>query len=149
MAAQDEVLLTHDPLDVNAIFSSATLPETGATSFFVGTTRDNFEGKTVVKLEYEAYEPMALKELNRLCEEIRAKWEVGRIIIHHRLGEVGITQPSVVIAVSAPHRKESLEAVNFGIERLKEKVPIWKKEKYAEGGEVWKENKECCWNKGK
>jgi len=149
MAAQDEVLLTHDPLDVNAIFSNATLPETGATSFFVGTTRDNFEGKTVVKLEYEAYEPMALKELNRLCEEIRAKWEVGRIIIHHRLGEVGITQPSVVIAVSAPHRKESLEAVNFGIERLKEKVPIWKKEKYAEGGEVWKENKECCWNKGK
>jgi len=145
MSEVDEVLMTHSPLDVAATFSAATLPSTGATSIFVGTTRDNFEGKKVLKLEYEAYEPMAVKELKRLCEEIREKWDVAKIIIHHRLGEVEITQPSVIIAISAPHRKESLEAVNFGIERLKEKVPIWKKEKYEEGGEVWKENKECCW----
>jgi len=144
------VLMTWEPLDVNAVFRGATLPSTGATSLFVGTTRDNFDGKKVVKLEYEAYEPMAIKELKSLCAEIREKWPVSKIVIHHRLGEVEITQPSVIIAVSAPHRKESLEAVNFGIERLKEKVPIWKKEKYEEGGEAWKENSECCWsNKGK
>jgi len=143
----DQVLLTCAPLDVNAAFTSATLSSTGATSLFVGTTRDNFDGKRVERLEYEAYEPMAVKQLNRLCEEIRGKWQqVSKIVVHHRLGVVEITQPSVVIAISSPHRKDSLEAVNFAIERLKATVPIWKKEKYVEGGEAWKENKECCWS---
>jgi len=150
MASNDEILLTHSPLDVNAAFAAATLPSTGATSIFVGTTRDNFEGKTVLKLEYEAYESMAYKELNRLCTEIRSKWDVAKIIIQHRLGEVGVTEASVIIAVSAPHRAESLQAVNYGIERLKEIATVWKKEKYADGGQQWKENKECSWsNKGK
>jgi len=145
---EDEVRITHEPLEVDDVFVRATLPSTGATSLFVGTTRDNFDGKKVIKLEYEAYEPMAVKELKVLCTEVRAKWpDVARIIVHHRLGEVKVTEASVLIAISAPHRKDSLEAVDFCIDRLKEKVPIWKKEKYADGGEAWKENKECCWRK--
>lgn len=143
------VKITNEPLDVNDAFVRATIPSTGATSIFVGTTRDNFEGKKVVKLEYEAYEPMAVKELKLLCAEIREKWQVSRIVIEHRLGEVKVTEASVVIAISAPHRKESLEAVDFCIDRLKEKVPIWKKELYEDGGNVWKENKECCWKNDK
>jgi len=145
-SVNDEVRITHDALDVNDAFVRATLSSTGATSIFVGTTRDNFDGKIVLKLEYEAYEPMAVKQLNILCSEVREKWpDVSKIIIEHRLGEVKVTEASVVIAISAPHRKDSLEAVDFCIDRLKEKVPIWKKEKYADGGEAWKENKECCW----
>eukprot|EP00088_Acartia_fossae_P042160 TRINITY_DN4417_c0_g1_i1.p1 TRINITY_DN4417_c0_g1~~TRINITY_DN4417_c0_g1_i1.p1 ORF type:complete len:150 (+),score=36.51 TRINITY_DN4417_c0_g1_i1:382-831(+) len=142
----DEVRITHDVLDVNDAFNRATVASTGATSIFVGTTRDNFDGKKVLKLEYEAYEAMAVKELKSLCQEVRGKWPVTNIIIEHRLGEVKVTEASVVIAISSPHRRESLQAVDFCIDRLKEKVPIWKKEKYEDGGEAWKENKECCWS---
>jgi len=142
----DEVVITTSPLDIGAISSSITAPCTGATSLFVGTTRDNFQGRKVVRLEYEAYEPMAKKEMYKLCSEVRTKWSsVHKIAIHHRIGLVKVTEASVVIAVSSPHRKESLEAVQFAIDRLKETVPIWKKEVYEEGEEQWKENQECSW----
>lgn len=144
----DDVKLTFDPLDVAAISSSVTHPSTGATSVFIGTTRDNFEGKTVVRLEYEAFESMAVKELGKVVAEVRDKWEVHSVAIHHRLGVVNITEASVVIAVSSPHRKEALEAVHFAIDRLKATVPIWKKEVYDEGETAWKENKECGWREG-
>lgn len=148
---EDILLVTHSPLDIGYISASVTAPSTGATSLFVGTTRDNFEGKKVVKLEYEAYQPMAIKELKKLCDELRSKWSsIHRIAIHHRLGEVKVTEASVVIAVSSPHRADSLEAVQHCIDRLKATVPIWKKEIYEEetGGE-WKENKECLWSSAK
>ena len=101
--------MTTAPLDVGAISSSVTDPCTGATSLFVGTTRDNFQGKKVVRLEYEAYEPMAKKEMAKLCKELRSRWSLHKIAIHHRLGLVKVTEASVIIAVSSPHRKESLE----------------------------------------
>lgn len=140
--------MTFDPLDVAAISSSVTHPSTGATSVFIGTTRDNFEGKRVVRLEYEAFEAMAVKELGKVVAEVRDKWEVHAVAIHHRLGIVAVTEASVVIAVSSPHRKEALEAVQFAIDKLKATVPIWKKEIYDEGGSSWKENKECEWKDG-
>ena len=107
--AMDEVVITTSPLDIAAISNSVTAPCTGATSLFVGTTRDNFQGKKVVRLEYEAYEPMAKKEMVKLCADLRSKWTLHNITIHHRLGLVQVTEASVVIAVSSPHRKESLE----------------------------------------
>ncbi|XP_028399025.1 molybdopterin synthase catalytic subunit-like isoform X2 [Dendronephthya gigantea] len=119
-------------------------PSAGATSIFVGTTRDTFNGKRVVRLEYEAYEPMAKKELAKICQDIHKKWNVLKIAIVHRIGLVPISEASVVIAISSVHRKESLEAVQYCIDTLKATVPIWKKEVYDDGQSTWKENSDCC-----
>ena len=111
----DLIQITNNRLDVAAISASVTDPGTGATSLFVGTTRDNFQGRKVVRLEYEAYEGMARKELDKLCQQVRSKWpQVHKIAIQHRLGVVEVTEASVVIAVSSPHRKDSLEVERIG-----------------------------------
>ena len=143
--------ITDDPLNIGSISDLVTKPTTGATSLFVGTTRDNFEGKKVVRLEYEAYVPMAKKEMSKLCVRARDKIpDLQDIAIFHRLGLVEVTAASVVIAVSSPHRKSSLDAVHFLIDELKATVPIWKKEVYeGEKEKVWKENKECAWASSK
>ena len=107
---KDLVELTQEPLDVGAISASVTAPSTGATSLFVGTTRDNFDGKEVVRLEYEAYEAMARKQLLAVCRELRSKWaDLHSIAIYHRLGLVEVKQASVVIAISSPHRKDAIQ----------------------------------------
>ena len=103
---------------------------------FVGTTRDHNEGRKVLSLEYEAYREMAEKELARLGEQAKKKWNIRRMAISHRIGLVKIGEPSVIIAVSAAHRGDAFEACRFAIEELKRSVPIWKKETF-EGGEVW------------
>lgn len=142
--------LTFDKLEVGEINDLVAHESCGAISLFVGTTRDNFEGKTVVLLQYEAYEAMALKTMNKICEDIRDRWpDVKNIGIHHRLGTVPVKEASVVIAISSPHRNSSLEAVHYAIDELKKSVPVWKKEQYAEGEgcSEWKENKECTWSK--
>ncbi|XP_033217682.1 molybdopterin synthase catalytic subunit isoform X2 [Belonocnema kinseyi] len=143
---KDIVQLQHARLNINDIVDLVTSPKSGAISTFIGTTRDNFGSKSVLKLEYEAYEPMALKEMKNLCAKVRSQWEVDRIAIFHRLGEVPVSEVSVVIAISSAHRKESLEAVNNAIDMLKASVPIWKKEIYAKEEPQWKENKECSWS---
>ncbi|XP_035780351.1 molybdopterin synthase catalytic subunit [Anopheles aquasalis] len=143
------IKLTFDKLDVGALSELVAHESCGAVSLFVGTTRDNFEGKTVVLLQYEAYEAMALKTMNHLCEEVRGRWpDVVNIGIHHRLGTVPVKEASVVIAISSPHRQSSLEAVHFTIDELKKSVPVWKKEQYreGEGSSEWKENSECTWS---
>lgn len=90
---------------------------------------------------------MALKAMNKICEQIRSKWsDTKHIAIHHRLGVVPVKEASVIIAISSPHRQNSLEATQFAIDELKKTVPIWKKEIYDEGTSVWKENKECEWS---
>lgn len=142
----DHLKLTVDKLSVDAISELVTDDTCGAVSIFVGTTRDNFEGKKVLRLEYEAYEPMALKAMKLICDEVRQKWPaVHSIAMYHRLGNVPCREASVVIAVSSPHRRESLEAVSQCIDRLKAAVPIWKKEVYEGQPPVWKENAECAW----
>ncbi|KAJ3217281.1 hypothetical protein HDU67_008193 [Dinochytrium kinnereticum] len=120
----------------------------GAISTFSGTTRDTFKVdgvvKRVLKLEYEAYKPMAEKELHSIIVQARKTWpELAGIAISHRIGEVGIGEESVIIAVSSPHRRDSLEAVGWLIDELKRTVPIWKKEFYEDGSK-WKANSECC-----
>src|SRR6266498_2349226 len=128
--------VTNQPIDLNELVLFVTDPEAGAIATFIGTTRNNNEGRKVIALDYEAYPEMAEKELTRLGEEARRKWQVCRMAIVHRVGPVQITEPSVMIAVSAAHREAAFAACRFAIEEIKKTVPIWKKEVY-EGGEVW------------
>lgn len=135
--------LTYAPLDVAACTDFVTLPTTGATSLFIGTTRDNFGGKCVTRLEYEGYAPMALREMGAVCASARARWALPRIAILHRLGVVPVRDASVVIAVSSAHRHDALVAVQYLIDTLKARVPVWKKEWYADDTGAWKANAEA------
>lgn len=143
----DYIKLSQEELSVAEASSLATHPSCGAISLFVGTTRDTFQGKDVVQLEYEAYTKMAEKEMRSLCKQAREKWSLKHIVLHHRLGLVPVAESSVILAVSSEHRRESLDAVSFLIDSLKAKVPIWKKEVYTDGSGDWKKNKECVWVK--
>jgi molybdopterin synthase catalytic subunit len=128
--------VTDKPINLQELVDCVTDPEAGAIATFIGTTRDNNEGRKVIALDYEAYPEMAEKELIRLGEEARRKWQICRMAIVHRVGPVQITEPSVMIAVSAAHREAAFAACRFAIEEIKKTVPIWKKEVY-EGGEIW------------
>lgn len=100
----------------------------------------------MTQLEYEAYEPMAVKAMLQVCADIRIRWAVENIAVYHRLGVVPIKEASIIIAVSSPHRHEALSAVQYAIDTLKATVPIWKKEVYADmTPSQWQENKECGW----
>jgi molybdopterin synthase catalytic subunit len=128
--------VTDKPMHLQELVDFVTDPEAGAIATFIGTTRNNNEGRKVIALDYEAYPEMAEKELTRLGEEARKKWQICRMAIVHRVGPVQITEPSVMIAVSAAHREAAFAACRFAIEEIKKTVPIWKKEVY-EGGEIW------------
>jgi MoaE-MoaD fusion protein len=129
-------LLSEDPLDPAAVIDEAASDEAGAVATFIGTTRVHSRGRTVHYLEYEAYGGMAEKVMTELADELKQRYELCRVAIHHRIGRVDIGGLSVVIAVSAPHRQDALAACKDAIDRLKEVVPLWKKEVY-EGGEEW------------
>ena len=124
------------PIDVAAVTAAVADATTGATVTFIGTTRDHNDGRRVLKLEYEAYPEMALAEMRKIGAAAQQQWPIARVAIVHRVGVVPIGDASVVIAVSAGHRRPAFEACHFAIDRLKELVPIWKKEHF-EGGEVW------------
>ncbi|GAB1603010.1 molybdopterin synthase catalytic subunit-like [Argonauta hians] len=145
--ATDIVELSENRLNIEDISNSVILPNCGAVSMFIGTTRNHCDGKQVLNLQYEAYHTMAKKKMAEICEDIRKKWGIGRITMVHRLGEVPVTEASVVIAISSEHRKESLEAVQYAIDTLKAVVPIWKKELYVDHSPHWKQNAECLWKK--
>ena len=122
-------------------------PSCGAISTFAGTTRDNFAGKKVVRLSYEGYIPMAEKELRKLCKEATEKYSVKKIAAVHILGDCPVEKASVILAASSPHRRDSLRCVEFLIDELKARVPIWKREVYEGDDSVWKENVEWRENK--
>lgn len=128
--------LTDKPIDLNELLAYVGDPASGAVSTFIGTTRDNNEGRSIISLDYEAYPGMAEQELARLGEEAAQKWEITRMAIVHRTGNVPIGEASVMIAVSAPHRDDAFKACRYAIDELKKRVPIWKKEIY-QGGEIW------------
>ena len=128
--------VTNDPIDLQELVDYVGDPEAGAIATFIGTTRDNNEGRRVIALDYDGYAEMAEKELARIGEDAKTKWPICRMAIVHRLGPVQITEASVIIAVSAGHRDAAFAACRFAIEEIKKTVPIWKKEVY-EGGEVW------------
>lgn len=129
--------LTRQPLNPEAVTALVRRDSNGAVVTFLGATRDFAEGKAVAHLEYEAYEPMALKKLEEIRQELRAEFGVADVAIAHRLGPVDIGQISLVVAIAAPHRKEAFLACHAAVDRLKEIVPIWKKETFADGGDHW------------
>lgn len=129
------LVLSADPLDVAAVVSQAESDDAGAVASFVGTVRRSSRGRDVVRLEYEAYEEMAEEMLARLAAGLKAKHGLCEVAIHHRVGVVEIGDASVVIAVSAPHRAAALDACREAIDTLKETIPLWKKEFYADGEE--------------
>ncbi len=108
----------------------------GGTVVFCGTVRNQTQGKEVVRLEFEAYEPMAVREMEKIARTIVDKWGAHHVCMHHRVGSLGVGELAVIIAVSTPHRKAAFEACEYAIDTLKETVPIWKKEVF-EDGEVW------------
>jgi molybdopterin synthase catalytic subunit len=129
-------ILSEEPLSLDAVVREVADDGAGAIAMFVGTTRSRSRGRDVVRLEYEAYEGMAEAEMERLAGALKARYELTEVAIHHRVGVVGIGEPSVVIAVSAPHRADALAACKDAIDTLKDSVPLWKKEIYV-GGEEW------------
>jgi MoaE-MoaD fusion protein len=128
--------LSPEPLRLEAAVDEVRTPEAGAIATFTGTTRARSRGRDVVHLDYEAYEEMAEAEMARIATDLKARYDLCAVAIHHRVGRVGIGETSVVIAVSAPHRAPALAACRDAIDTLKETVPLWKKETY-EGGEEW------------
>jgi molybdopterin converting factor subunit 1 len=130
------ISLGRDPIDPKELEQEVAHSAAGAIVTFAGTTRRENVGRRVLRLEYEAYEPMALCEMRKLAREAGQRWEIVRIAIRHRVGIVEVGETSVAIAVAAAHRAEAFQACRFAIDRLKEVVPIWKKE-YFEGGEAW------------
>jgi molybdopterin synthase catalytic subunit len=128
--------LSEEPLSLDAIVREVASDDAGAIATFVGTTRARSRGRDVVRLEYEAYEGMAEAEMERLASELRARYDLVDVAIHHRVGVVEVGETSVVIAVSAAHRGDALAACKDAIDSLKQTVPLWKKEVYA-GGEEW------------
>ena len=136
MSASD-VALSHGPIDVSATLADVRSNRAGAVVLFLGTTREFTEGKQTQMLEYEGYEPMAREQMQRLTEEARNRWNLCEARIVHRLGEVALGEVSVAVAVSAAHRAAAFEAGQWLIDRLKEQVPIWKKECWADGTTEW------------
>jgi molybdopterin synthase catalytic subunit len=130
------IRLTAEPIVLDELLAAVADPKAGAVVVFIGMTRDNNEGRDVQRLEYEAYAGMAESELARIVGEARDRWGIAQIAIAHRTGVVPIGMASVVIAVSSAHRGDAFAAAGFTIDRLKEIVPIWKKEFFT-GGAVW------------
>jgi molybdopterin synthase catalytic subunit len=137
--SEDLYALQVEPIELATLVAHVAGPGFGAVATFSGTVRDSFQGRRVLHLEYEAYDPLALKVLREIGAGVRARLGVGRIAIVHRTGRLEIGETSVAIAVSAPHRRVALEACGEAIERLKAELPVWKKE-FFEDGAVWREN---------
>lgn len=124
------------PLVIEEAVEKVRSDSCGAIATFIGTVRNASMGKKVVYLEYDAYEEMAVKKMGEIGQEVKGKWDIDKMAITHRIGKLDIGEMSVVIAISAPHRKDALEACQYTIDRIKQIVPIWKKEVW-EDGEIW------------
>lgn len=125
--------ITEQPLDPEKVTSQMRQETNGAVVTFLGTTRNNSQGKRVLTLEYEAFEEMALKKMGEIRKEIQGEFSIEDIAICHRIGSVPIGQISLVVAVASPHRKEAFLACHKTVDRVKEIVPIWKKEVFEDG----------------
>lgn len=130
------IALTNELINTEEVIAAVQSDKAGAINVFIGTVRNNTQKKPVVRLEFEAYESMAIKKMQELADLASARWPILKVAIVHRTGVLPIGEAAVVIAVSTPHRKASFEACEFIIDTLKEIVPIWKKEIF-EDGEVW------------
>ncbi len=127
--------ITDQPLSLEPVVNAVRRSNSGAIAAFLGVVRERTRGRQVRYLEYEAYREMAIPKMRAIADEIRRKWEVDEIAMVHRIGHLQVGDASVAIAVSAPHRHQALAACAYAIDRLKETVPIWKKEVWTDGEE--------------
>lgn len=132
------ILITHQHLDPEALTKKVRSPGNGTVVTFLGTTRNETDGRGVLFLEYECYQPMAERSLTELAQEVQVRWGIQDLAIAHRVGRVEVGEISLVVAVAAPHRKEAFAACQHIVDRIKAVVPIWKKE-FFEDGAVWVE----------
>ncbi|MGI8423757.1 MAG: molybdenum cofactor biosynthesis protein MoaE [Chloroflexota bacterium] len=130
--------ITREPIDAQELIAAVQTPADGAVCVFYGVVREDSRNKKVQFLEYDAYPEMAEKKMREILNEVRSTWPDQRAAIVHRIGTLGIGEASVVIAVGSPHRGESFEACRYVIDRVKQEVPIWKKEVFTDG-EEWVE----------
>ena len=131
-----DIQLFDKPLEVETCLDFVKSSRAGGTAVFVGTMREFTKGRRVLRLEFEAYEPMAIKEMQKIADTILEEWSAEKIAMHHRVGVLKTEEIAVVIAVATAHRKAAFEACQYAINTLKKRVPIWKKEVF-EDGEVW------------
>ncbi|WP_454802399.1 molybdenum cofactor biosynthesis protein MoaE [Mucilaginibacter phyllosphaerae] len=133
---QTQIEIHSEPLNTQACINWVMTPYSGGIDVFIGTVRNATKGKPVVKLEFEAYNKMAISEINKITQQVFNMWPVQKVLVHHRTGKLNIGEIPVIIAVSAAHRDAAFEACRYLIDTLKQTVPIWKKE-FFEDGEVW------------
>ncbi len=131
------IALTEQPIDPSSLYAQVRRPDCGGIVVFAGTVRDLTNGVATEALEYSAYVPMAETTLQAIEAELRERWSVGEVAMVHRLGKLGIGEVAVVVAVSCPHRAEAFAACQYAIDRLKEIVPIWKKDHSPDGSANW------------
>lgn len=131
-----DVQILDQPLSREACLDAVADPAAGGTVVFVGTVRNQTQGQTVQRLEFEAYAPMALKEMRKIAETVAERWGALHVSIHHRVGVLEVGALPVIIAVATPHREAAFAACQYAIDTLKETVPIWKKEHFTDGA-VW------------
>jgi molybdopterin synthase catalytic subunit len=134
----DNFTISFAPLSLAEIYTKADDPSNGAVVLMSGTVRNQTDGKPVVCLEYQAYEPMARQVFYSIAAHVRQQWsDVNRVVIHHRVGRLQIGDISVVVAVGCPHRGEAFDACRYAIDTLKHNAPIWKKEHFHDGSSNW------------
>ena len=129
--------ITSEEIELGDVIRAVEAGDAGAIVHFLGVVRNNTEGREVSYLEYEAYPPMAEKKMAEIAQEIHEKWGLDRVAMIHRVGRLEIGEVSVAVAVASPHRKEAFEACHYAMNRLKQIVPIWKREVWADGEEEW------------
>jgi molybdopterin synthase catalytic subunit len=133
---QTQIEIHTEPLNIQACIDWVMSPDSGGIDVFIGTVRNVTKGKPVLKLEFEAYNKMAINEIKNIIKQTFEKWPVQKVLVHHRTGTLQVGEIPVIIAVSAAHRAAAFDACRYIIDTLKQTVPIWKKE-FFEDGEVW------------
>ncbi|KZL50124.1 molybdopterin synthase [Nodularia spumigena CENA596] len=135
---EDSFAITFAPLSLEEIYTKANDAANGAVVVMSGMVRNQTDGQPVIALEYQAYEPMALRVFYQIAADIRSTWsDVKRVVIYHRIGRLQVGEISVLVAVGCPHRSEAFEACRYAIDTLKHNAPIWKKEHWADGSSTW------------
>jgi molybdopterin synthase catalytic subunit len=137
-AEEGRFQVTQEPLDPQRLVNLVRRDESGALALFYGAVRNHSQGRRVIYLEYDAYPSMAVKKMRQVAEEVRSRWDITDMAISHRIGRLEVGETSLLVAVSAAHRREAFEACHYAVDRIKEIVPVWKKEVW-EGGESWVE----------
>jgi molybdopterin synthase catalytic subunit len=132
--------VTRDPIDAGRLLAAVASPACGGTALFLGTVRAGPDDGPVVRIEYEAYAEMLETEFLRIAAETTARWAEARVAVQHRIGPIPLGEPSIAVAVAAPHRAEAFAACRFAVDEAKRRLPVWKREVLADGTAQWRDN---------